>query len=391
MPRAAPQDLDPLYVEEQQLAEELRDPRSAGRIPVALLPEGPERPRPMGLRATRVHPSLCGSLPPAESSRWMSSRHWQAPSAREELQRLERSPAVGDFPASPRCGFVVPTASDFSSAGETSGLTVEQEQQLEFEIRLLEQQMARPDSPPQQPEEVLPILQREAYVPGQVQRRKEPKPEPVGFFSEYAHLTRSEYIKLKTQRRSAALAIQTRVKIFLLRRSLLVAWRVPAARRIQGCCYTFLAKVKMLDKEKNAKLRFVLALTHFQAKVRRFIKRKQEERQRLADEEARRWQEKLRRVQIEGACKVQAKCRSFLAMDRMQFDGTPPRGLGRLGLARGILQEARARGHADPESMPSSPQSFGGAASERGRQRAGADEAASGDALADPVVPGHHL
>lgn len=200
-------------------------------------------------------------------------------------------------------------------------MTTEQEHQLELEIRMLEEQLGGGSSP-QSPQPISPaapvaVPQVPVAVP-QVPRSVE-KPSasqapasarvaaPRAFVSEYAHLTRSEYIKLKAKLRGAAQMIQSKAKTFLLRRYLSVAERVFAVRRIQGSCRGFLAKAMLADGRRRKQFRFVLLVARCQARFRRRLRRKREE-------EARQWEESLGKLQRQAVSKVQAKCRSFLAL-----------------------------------------------------------------------------
>ncbi|CAJ1419164.1 unnamed protein product [Effrenium voratum] len=293
--------MDPLYTPAATTAVDdgLEQPRSAGRMPVALT-AGREAspPRLPGARPP-IDPMLSGSLPPPVSSRW-----------------ADRSVAR----VAPPKGIVVPSvASDLSTAGDLSSLSPEQEQQLEMEIRLLEQQLANADG--FQEPHVLP--DSEEARPPATPPRIEVKLDPSAFVSDYAHLTRSEYIKLKAQRRDAALAIQTQIKVFLVRRYMCVARRVPSLRRIQASCRCFLAQAEMKERRMNQQLKFVLLMTQLQAKIRLRLKRKRMEKQRQQDEEERLWHAALRKLQGEAAVKVASKCRSFLAGALLAAGRTP--------------------------------------------------------------------
>ncbi|CAE7725309.1 unnamed protein product [Symbiodinium microadriaticum] len=171
---------------------------------------------------------------------------------------------------------------------------------------------------------------------------------------EFAHLTRSEYIKLKAQRRHAALTIQMQIKVYLVRQYMCWSSRVPSIKRIQAYCWRYLAQVQMLEHRRNAQLKFALLMVRLQARIRLRLARKKAEKLKQQEEEAKLWHAALQKLQSEASVKIAAKCRSFIAGAQLSSSLKPSsvreiQRSCRVHEARVALLDTRRRFHAARE------------------------------------------
>ncbi|CAE7861280.1 unnamed protein product [Symbiodinium sp. KB8] len=161
---------------------------------------------------------------------------------------------------------------------------------------------------------------------------------------EFAHLTRSEYIKLKAQRRH----------VYLVRQYMCWSSRVPSIKRIQAYCWRYLAQVQMLEHRRNAQLKFALLMVRLQARIRLRLARKKAEKLKQQEEEAKLWHAALQKLQSEASVKIAAKCRSFIAGAQLSSSLKPSsvreiQRSCRVHEARVALLDTRRRFHAARE------------------------------------------
>ncbi|CAE7041767.1 unnamed protein product [Symbiodinium sp. CCMP2456] len=329
VPRAAPQDLDPLHSSRLENHEDASAafPKSAGRIPKSLSQGG-------------IQPQGYGALP--------------------------HSPRAGlDVAAG---GMLVESSDGIVSSAQDEDLLAEirsLEQRLREEITWAQEhgvQLAGPDP------ESTGLMQNASstahaastsvgadtvLAPG-VAELKVQAPARGPPASEFAHLTRSEYIKLKAQRRHAALTIQMQIKVYLVRQYMCWSSRVPSIKRIQAYCWRYLAQVQMLEHRRNAQLKFALLMVRLQARIRLRLARKKAEKLKQQEEEAKLWHAALQKLQSEASVKIAAKCRSFIAGTQL-CSSLKPSSVGeiqrscRVHGARVYLLDTRRRFHAAQE------------------------------------------
>eukprot|EP00439_Symbiodinium_sp_Y106_P086090 s101_g31.t1 len=329
VPRAAPQDLDPLHSSrpENHPDTSAAFPKSAGRIPKSLSQGG-------------IQPQGYGALP-------------QSPRAGLDV-------AAGGMLVDSSDG-IVSSAQDEDLLAEIRSL----EQRLREEITWAQAhgiQLAGPD-----PEStgLMQNASSTAYPASTAAgadtvlahgvaelRVQAPTRGPPA--SDFAHLTRSEYIKLKAQRRHAALTIQMQIKVYLVRQYMCWSSRAPSIKRIQACCWRYLAQVQMLEHRRNAQLKFALLMVRLQARIRLRLARKKAEKLKQQEEEAKLWHAALQKLQSEASVKIAAKCRSFIAGTQLSSSLKPSsvreiQRSCRVHGARVFLLDTRRRIHAARE------------------------------------------